>query len=100
MFRHVILLQFRDGTTATERQALAEALAGLPAAIPEIRGYRFGDDARLVEGNWDFALVADFDSAAGYQVYRTHPAHLAVIERFIKPILKTRAAVQFDSARG
>ncbi|MFN7950130.1 MAG: Dabb family protein [bacterium] len=98
MFRHVILLRFRDDTTEAARRALHEALAGLPAAIPEIRSYRFGDDALRIGGNWDFALVAEFDSVDGYQAYRTHPAHLAVIESYIKPILKERAAVQFDAA--
>ena len=98
MFRHVIQLRFKDGTSAAQRLALHTTLAALPAQIPEIRRYHFGDDAGLVEGNWDFALVAEFDSKDGYLVYRTHPAHLAVIEHDIKPILKERAAVQFDSS--
>ncbi len=98
MFRHVIQLRFKDGTSAEQIAALHAALAELPRQIPEIRRYHFGDDARLVDGNWDFALVAEFDSEDGYLVYRTHPAHLAVIEHHIKPLLKERAAVQFDSA--
>lgn len=98
MFRHVIQLRFKDGTSAEQRLALHTALADLPRQIPEIRRYHFGDDARLRDGNWDFALVAEFDSEDGYLVYRTHPAHLAVIEHYIKPILRERAAVQFDSS--
>lgn len=98
MFRHVIQLRFRDGTSPEQRAALHTALADLPRQIPAIRRYHFGDDAHLVDGNWDFGLVAEFDSADGYLVYRNHPAHLAVIEHYIKPILKERAAVQFDSS--
>lgn len=98
MFRHVIQLRFKDGTSPEQIAALHAALAELPRQIPEIRRYHFGDDARVSDGNWDFALVAEFDSKDGYLVYRTHPAHLAVIEHYIKPILAERAAVQFDSS--
>ncbi|MFD2348370.1 Dabb family protein [Nonomuraea ferruginea] len=46
-------------------------------------------------GNHDFAVVADFDSEDDYRAYRDHPRHQAVIAEHIKPILATRAAVQF-----
>ena len=40
-------------------------------------------------------MVADFDDADGYRVYRDHPAHVAVIAERIRPILAGRAAVQY-----
>ena len=46
-------------------------------------------------GNFDLAVVADFDDEAGYRVYATNPEHLTVIAERIRPILADRAAVQY-----
>ena len=51
-----------------------------------------GPDAGINEGNYDFAVVADFDDADGYLGYRDHPAHRAVVDKHITPIVATRAA--------
>jgi hypothetical protein len=47
-------------------------------------------------GNFAFAVVADFDSVQDYLVYRDHPVHREVIEQHIRPIMATRAAVQYE----
>ena len=97
MFRHVVLLRWNESATPEARRAVVDALEALPAAIPEIRGYRVGVDAGLApEGNSDLAIVADFDDVAGYLVYRDHPTHQDVIARLIRPIVAARAAVQHE----
>ena len=97
---HVALFTWKPGITDQQIAELAEALAALPGVIPEIRSYRFGRDAGLGEGNFDFAVVAEFDSAEGYGVYATHPAHVDVITRLIRPLRDQRSAVQFESGDG
>ncbi|MEY2456505.1 MAG: hypothetical protein QOK06_1599, partial [Acidimicrobiaceae bacterium] len=57
--RHVVLFRWKEGTTVEQIAAIEDGLAGLPAAIPELVDYRFGSDAGLADGNWDFAVVAD-----------------------------------------
>lgn len=97
MFRHVVVLRWSEAASAGQRAAVAPALEGLPAQIPEIRSYRVGLDAGLApQGNSDLVVVADFDDVAGYEIYRDHPAHQDVIARFIRPILESRAAVQHE----
>jgi hypothetical protein len=93
-FRHVVMFRWHDAADAAERQAVADALAGLPAQIPELLHYRFGPDVGLAADNWDFVVVAEFADQAGYEVYRDHPAHQAVITGCISPIVAQRAAVQ------
>lgn len=93
MIRHVVVFEWKDGTTAERVAQFAADLAALPGKIPEIRDYRFGSDAGITDGNADFALVADFDDDEGYRAYATHPDHLPVIER-VKPIIGRRLAVQ------
>ncbi len=95
MFRHVVLMQFTPEATAEQRQAVLDGLAGLPAAIPEIRSYVYGADAGVAAGNHDLAVVADFDDSAAYLRYAAHPAHQAFIAERVRPILAHRAAVQY-----
>lgn len=94
-FRHVVAITFRDDASDEQVQAALDGLAGLPAAIPELRAYSFGLDAGMAEGNASLAIVADFDDAAGYEVYRDHPAHQTVIHEAFLPIIAGRSAVQF-----
>ena len=56
-----------------------------------------GLDCGLAEGNHGFGLNVEFVDVAAYKVYATHPDHVEVITKFIKPILKpgSRTAVQF-----
>jgi len=94
--RHVVVFRFQDGTTAEQRATIAAELRALPAAIPEIASYTVGDDAGLVEGNWDFAVVADFATTDDYFTYREHPDHQAVIATHIRPVVSERASAQID----
>ena len=96
MIRHVVMMRFTDDTTEEQKEAVRAALHRLPDVIPEIRAYRFGDDLRLREDNYDFVVTADFDDVDSYLVYRDHPDHQKAIGEFIAPILKKRAAVQFE----
>jgi hypothetical protein len=96
--RHVVLFRWNEGTTAEHIAAIEDGLAGLPAAIPELVAYRFGSDAGLADGNWDFAVVADLVSVEDYITYRDHPVHQAVIAERIRPHIAERAAVQHPLA--
>ena len=97
MIRHTVMFRWKPGTTTADIAAVAEGLGGLPAAIPEIRDYRFGHDLGINDGNFDFVVVADFADADDYLVYRDHPLHRALIAERIAPHVAERAAVQFDT---
>ena len=84
-----------DELTDAQKQAVREGLAALPAAIPEIRSYQFGDDASIVTGNFEFAIVADFENTTDFQTYAAHDAHQKLIAELIRPIVQDRAAVQY-----
>jgi hypothetical protein len=90
------MFRFRPETTPADVAAIVAGLNGLPAAIPAIAAYRFGADLGINDGNFDFAVVADFADTDAYLVYRDHPAHQALITERIAPHVAARAAVQFD----
>ena len=95
MFRHVVMFRWADGVDDGHLAEVARRLDELPSAIPEIRSYRHGVDARVNEGNFEYVVVADFDSADDYLAYRDHPAHAAFISDLIAGRLAERAAVQY-----
>jgi hypothetical protein len=96
MFRHISLLRWNPDATAAQRAAVPEALRALPNLIPTIRAYTLGEDVHETEGNYDLAIIADFDDKAGYIVYRDNPDHQRMIAELIRPILDSRAAVQHE----
>lgn len=96
MFRHISLLAFVPEATTDQVTAIVDALSGLPAVIPELRAYHLGRDAGLADGNYDLAIVADFDDVDGYRAYADHPRHQQILAEQIRPILRARAAVQHE----
>lgn len=93
--RHVALFRWVEGATAEQVAAVEQALRALPAAIPELRSYHVGSDLGLLEGTWDFAVVAELDSVDAWRTYREHPAHQAALRDHIAPISAERISVQF-----
>jgi hypothetical protein len=96
MFRHVVLFSWTQDATEAQQLAMADELRKLPAAVDTIRAYKVGPDAGVDPGNFDFAVVAEFDDADGYRTYRDHPAHRTVVEQYVNPIVARRAGVQFE----
>lgn len=93
-FRHIVLLTLADDAPDGRAEAIAAALRELPDQIPELRSYVVGVDAGVSSGNASVAVVADTDDRAGWETYRDHPAHQAVIAELIAPVLASRSAVQ------
>ena len=96
MIRHTVLFRWKPEATDEEKQRVATELAKLPSMVPSVRAFASGPDAGLAQGNFDFAVSADFDDEAGFFAYRDDPGHREVIQRYILPITAQRVAVQFE----
>ena len=96
MLRHAAMFRWSESTTDGDVDAIIDGLTALPAVIPEIRTYRFGRNAEINAGAYDFAVVADFDTVDDYLVYRDHPEHKTVIAERITPHAAARAFIQFE----
>ena len=96
MLRHVVLFRWKPEISGADIQSVRDSLAELPTSIPEICSYKYGDDVRLSDGNFDFALVADFENTQGFQTYAAHPDHQRVIAERIRPLVEERVAVQYE----
>lgn len=95
MIRHVVTFTWTDETTPEDVDEIVQRLRALPVNIAELRSYFVGPDLGL-GGTADFAIVADFDDVAGFEVYRDHPEHVAVATECIAPCIATRSAVQYE----
>jgi hypothetical protein len=96
MIRHSVMFTWKPEATEEEKQRVATEVAKLPSIVPSVRAFVSGPDAGLNQGNFDFAVTADFDDEDGYVAYRDDPGHREVVQRYITPILDRRAAVQFE----
>jgi Stress responsive A/B Barrel Domain len=96
MIRHVVVFAWVPEATDQQKQRVADELRKLPPLMTGLRAYHFGPDAGIIDGNFDFAVVADFDDAESYLAYRDHPAHRAAVDQVIRPIVRQRAAIQYE----
>jgi hypothetical protein len=96
MIRHVTLFAWVPEATDQQKRQVAEELRALPPLLTGLRSFHAGPDAGIIEGNFDFAVVADFEDAESYLGYRNHPAHRAVVEQVTTPITKERVSVQYE----
>jgi hypothetical protein len=94
--RHIVVARFADSASDEQIAALSAGLDTLPTAIAEVRSYVHGRDLALRAGNWDYGVVAQFDSVEDFHVYREHPDHQALVRDLLDPISEERASVQLD----
>ena len=96
MLRHVVLFKLKSDAPSGAVQALEEGLFQLPQSIPEIAAYEYGPDLGLRDGNFDFCLVAEFDSPESFERYVVHPDHQRFIAERVTPVVAERVAVQYE----
>jgi hypothetical protein len=96
MFRHTVLFAWKPEATPEQKEEAASQVASLPTLVPTIRAFASGADAGVNPDNYDFAVTADFDDAAGYLTYRDDPRHREIVAKYLAPILAERAAVQYE----
>jgi hypothetical protein len=96
VIRHTVVFKWSADATQERIQQAATEIAKLPSTIPSIRAFAAGPDAGLNQGNFDFAVSADFDDETGYLAYRDDPGHRDIVRRYILPLAAQRAAVQFE----
>jgi stress responsive alpha/beta barrel protein len=96
MIRHVALFRWKPEATDEQKERVPAALATLPSTVPSIRAFTAGADAGINQGNFDFAVTADFDDEPGYLAYRDDPGHRQIWTDVIAPVVAERASVQLQ----
>jgi heme-degrading monooxygenase HmoA len=94
MLKHVVLVKFKPTVTAEEVALLRKMFTALPAIIPEIQGYEFGEDVRP-ERSFDFALVSTFADAEALKRYIVQPDHAAA-GKYVRSLSEDLRIVDFN----
>ncbi|MET1043902.1 MAG: Dabb family protein [Microbacteriaceae bacterium] len=96
MIRHIVSWKLNtEGEAKLEAATqIADSLRALVGEVPQIKSLSIGPDA-VGNGNWDLALVADFDSVDDLTGYIEHPAHQALVP-FIRSHIAERSCVDFE----
>ena len=95
MIRNVVVGRVRPGSSP---EALEEALDAIMALKPDgLLEMRVGSDAGLREGNWSFAITADFVDEDAYRRYDLDEEHNRVRRELFAPLSEEIARVQFET---
>jgi hypothetical protein len=91
------MFKWEDHVDEEHIEKVRAGLSALPLEIDVIRSYVHGSDVGVSEGNFDYAVVADFDNVNDFRTYRDHPQHVLLIAELIKGFVADRAAVQYQT---
>ncbi len=95
MLKHIVFMKFKPAVTGPDIDQLKQALGGLPALIPEIREFVFGQDILRTERSWDFALVSAFENVEAMNRYQVNPEHQVVVQK-VRAMCDSIVVVDFD----
>lgn len=75
--RHVVLFDFKEGTTADSLTAIETKFTSLPGAIPEIAAYEWGtnNSPEGLDDGYTHCFLVTFNDDAGRDIYIPHPTH-------------------------
>ncbi|MEM8621550.1 MAG: Dabb family protein [Actinomycetota bacterium] len=93
------MFSWNEDATADDIAATTAAINGLPGEIEAIRSFDHGADLGVSDQQYDYSLVATFDSLDDFAEYRAHPTHVALVEDYIDPFVADRTSVQFGEDR-
>ena len=95
MIRNVVLVKLRPDCDRRAVSRLQDGFRGLQHSCAGTLSYTLGDDVGLKDGNWSFAIVADFTDAEAYKAYDLDAEHNR-LRAELAPLAEAVARVQFD----
>ena len=98
MIRHIVMWKLQTSDPAEREAQIAEMRARFEALVPIIDGTRSLEvvaDVAQTDGNWDVALIGDYDDHAALDAYQVHPAHQEVAA-FVRTLVASRVCIDFE----
>ena len=93
MIRNIVLVKLKPKQDSAAVKKAQQAFLDLDC--PGTLAYEIGDDLGLREGNWSFAIVADFTDAEAYRAYDRDSAHNEARAGLV-PLTEQIARIQFE----
>jgi hypothetical protein len=76
------MFTWKDGTPDTIKGEVLAGFDHMKKSIEHVIRMDCGSDQRFADGNYDFAMIADFADKEAWSGYRMHPEHLAFVQKF------------------
>src|ERR1043166_1234818 len=94
--QHVVLLKFKDGTSAEQIKKVEAAFRGLKTKIPEIAALEWGINNSPEQKNkgYTHCFVLSFKTEKDREAYLPHPAHKA-FGQALGPVLGDVLVIDF-----
>lgn len=98
MIHHIVLFQFKPGTTETQIRQLAGALVVLKDKIPGIVKYVWGPSVSIehLEKGYTHGFIMTLLDAQSRDAYVPHPLHKELIKQYVDPICETGLAFDIE----
>ena len=98
MVKHVILWTLKSDINELEKlkvkQHIKMALEGLHGKISGLKEIKVILDP-LPSSNADIMLDSLFENEASLKAYATHPSHVAVADKYVRPYTATRTCMDY-----
>lgn len=99
MVKHIIIWTLKDNLTAEEKETIKKNiklnLEALQGKIDGLTDIKVQID-RLPSSNGDLMLDSTFTDEASLKAYATHPEHVAVADRDVRPFTAVRSCIDFE----
>ena len=84
MFKHIVMWKLSEDASDQAKKDSAElikaALEQLPPRISQIVSYEVGINLQDGDRTYDVVLMSDFQDQNDFEIYRSHPEHIKVVE--------------------
>lgn len=81
MIKHIVLVQFSDEISHTQREAIYQSVGGLKQYVPGWKGFIAGENLTPEVGmdkGYNGGFIIDFADEAARDAYLIHPEHQKV----------------------
>ncbi len=100
MIKHIVMFKLKpeyQGRTALENAIAAKENAQkLTELVPTLQKLEVCINHENTDsGNYEFALICEFEDMEGLNAYQVHPAHVE-FGKFITPMRELRACIDYE----
>ena len=93
---HVVLFEWKAGTSAEQISEIMDELRGLQHSIPGILSLTCGTNFSDRAQGFTHGLVVRLESRAALEAYGPHPSHQAVVQQLILPNKQNVLALDYE----
>lgn len=97
MIEHIGILTLMADAPADARTVIREGLEALVGVVPGLLAADVREDLGLKDGNAGLIFRMTFPDVEAWRGYSSHPAHVAVVQERIAPVLAGKSLVQVSA---